>query len=329
MHGAILIGLLLTPVPPASAWSASTHTPQGGERHVVQVTLMMSMTNLATQPAQTKPTPQEQIEPAPLTPVAVPASDQAQTQSQPSGPTAAKPPTPDEPIPADPNAKPQSQPVALDQPNNEPSDSPPRDALSQADQAETPDEKPDPVRQALARDPDEKTAESNESAERTDRDKSKDTSDTLEKTQSPKARTTEPLTDAELAEQAQEANDATPQGEEQVEEQAEAQTQEQQESTAPAARVYDEDSVDKPIAFDKKTRPKLSIISKRLGESGTVRILIEIDSTGKMVRHEVLDDAGHPRLLSASLSALQDSTFQPAMREDRAVSSTRVIEYRF
>jgi TonB family protein len=93
--------------------------------------------------------------------------------------------------------------------------------------------------------------------------------------------------------------------------------------------VYDEDSVDQPIAFKDLARPEQSAVSRRLGDTGTVRILVEVDVDGTLIRHEVLDDADEPRLLAAALKALDDSTFRPAEHKGEPVRSTRVIEYRF
>ncbi len=97
----------------------------------------------------------------------------------------------------------------------------------------------------------------------------------------------------------------------------------------PAAIVYDQDSVDQAITFKSKTRPKQSSVSKRLGDRGTIKILIEVDAGGKLVRYEVIDDADQPRLLAAAIKALESSTFHPATREGKPVRSTWGLEYRF
>lgn len=104
---------------------------------------------------------------------------------------------------------------------------------------------------------------------------------------------------------------------------------ERAEDDQPPAVVHDEASVDQPLAFKSKVRPSPSAVSRRLGETGTIAIRVEVDTDGSLLDYTVLDDAGKPRLLAAALEALEASTFSPAEHEGRAVRSTRVIEYRF
>lgn len=100
-------------------------------------------------------------------------------------------------------------------------------------------------------------------------------------------------------------------------------------ASAALAVVYDEDSVDEPIAFKHMARPEPTSVSRRMGDAGTIRILVKVDADGTLLGHEVLDDADQPRLLAVALKALEQSTFLPAQREGQPVRSTRVIEYRF
>ncbi|MFN3167181.1 MAG: energy transducer TonB [Phycisphaeraceae bacterium] len=97
----------------------------------------------------------------------------------------------------------------------------------------------------------------------------------------------------------------------------------------PKAKAYDEDSVDQRVEFKKKVVPKKSYKSEKFGDTGTIRILVEIDVDGTLVRHTVLEGEDQPRLLAAALKALRGSTFLPAEREGEPVRSTRMIEYRF
>ncbi|XAM01190.1 TonB family protein [Phycisphaeraceae bacterium D3-23] len=95
------------------------------------------------------------------------------------------------------------------------------------------------------------------------------------------------------------------------------------------AAVYDETTVDEPIAFNEQVQPTAPAISRRQGETGVVIVRIEVDATGELVDFDVLDDAGHTRLRDAALRALRRSTFHPAARKGQPVASTRIIEYRF
>ena len=109
----------------------------------------------------------------------------------------------------------------------------------------------------------------------------------------------------------------------------EVETPVEDDATDTPALVYDEDAVDQRITFEKRVRPRPSMVSRRMGESGIILILVEVDAQGELIHHEVLDDAGFPRLLAAAVKAMKDSTFEPAIRGEQAVRSTRVIEYRF
>jgi protein TonB len=320
----------LSPVAPASAWSQSSESAQQGERHVIEVTLMLNASSFAPPPEQPNDEP---VEPVPPVPVAVPELPQGPDDAPPSTqPTTAKPPAPDKPITVVPDNEQPPQPLALDLPVTEASDAPlpPIAEASKPEVTTEPEpreeqiEVPEPTAEAPANDPVKPAEPIDKPSEETTSERVAEPvepgPETPSEPQDPVAETEDqPEPPAEPATETTEASDP-------AEEQTDAP---ETEADAPASVVYDEDSVDQPITFDKKTRPKQSTVSKRRGESGTVRIRIEVDADGKLIRQEVLDDAGHPRLLKAAMSALDDSTFQPAEREGEPVRSTRVIEYRF
>jgi TonB family protein len=66
-----------------------------------------------------------------------------------------------------------------------------------------------------------------------------------------------------------------------------------------------------------------------MNETGTIRILIRVDTEGELVDYEVLDDDGHPRLAKAAERALIRSRFTPATLDGQPVPAMRIIEYRF
>lgn len=332
MHSAVLLGLLLSPIPPTSPWSSKAGEVPDGERHVVSVTFSMKMTNFAPTPAQTKPINNDAApsESGPLIPIGSPDVDPAGGAAGPSAPTQPAGPTP---IEADPDTdtrpilrellaapgpiQPPKQPVdssaaaLLDHPQPIPPHLEPTEPITglaenvlldlteqfeqeSKPQADTPDAGATQPRQAAGADTG-----------------PPEPGDTPANTQAEPTAQNEPAEDQPA--------DAPPRT---------AAEHEEKEDDKPAM-VYDEESVDQPIAFNKMARPKQPAVSKRLGESGTVRILVEVGRNGGLIRHAVLDDAGYPRLLAAALAALKGSTFHPAEHEGKPVRSTRIIEYRF
>lgn len=283
--------------------------------------MIMKATN-TPQPAQApaQADEDEPVEKVPPSPVAVPALPETSDDLPPSTqPTTAKPPTPREPIVHQPWVKPERQPIALDLPMTEFIEAPLPDFAElfkpdpkQAPESAEPTEIPESLAQATR--PDGPVTES------PGQQPSK--LDEPPRQAEPSSATTK-AQDQPPAEPAPRTADASEASTEQTESPAE------KDADDPPAVVYDEDSVDHGISFKDKVRPRLSMISKRLGESGKVRILIEVDASGQLVRHEILDDAGFPRLLAAALKAMKDSSFEPAKLGDQPVRSKRVIEYRF
>jgi len=93
--------------------------------------------------------------------------------------------------------------------------------------------------------------------------------------------------------------------------------------------VYDPDAVDTPISFAKQVRPRRSVMSRRLKETGVVRIRVTVESTGVLAAHRVLPTDASQRLIDAAEEALINSRFHPATRGDQPVRAWRIIEYRF
>lgn len=290
---------------------------------------MMSSSNFTLEPEA--PPKDEPVKPAPPAPVAVPESPAAPADALPSKQaTTAKPPTTDEPAQLADERRPPS-PIALDLPGTQQADAPvPPIAEASDTQPEEkiePTQEPAKVQETIAQ------ALLDEIVEATAQVDASQVTETLPPTRPVKppaelgeeTRVTEADSDDQPDPPAQ-PDPQTADTRDTAKDQAE--TPDTDKDTAEAS-VYDKDSVDQKLTFEKKARPKQPMVSKRRGESGTVRILIEVDATGQLVGHEVLDDAGYPRLLTAALSALKDSTFEAAKRQAKPVRSTRVIEYRF
>jgi len=325
VHAAVVLGLILTPVPHASTWSSSRSKMPDGERHIVQVTMLMNTTDFSPQPAEApvEASEQQPIEKVPPSPVAVPELAQTPDDLPPSTqPTTAKPPAPKEPIALEAQVPPERQPIALDLPKTDRRDAPlpPIAALFEPEPNALPEptdpvQVPDALTQAAL--PDVPVTEAPTQLPSGSDRATKPTQATSEVAEAQQTPPDEPAAQTADTNQASEASAAR------------ADASEKEQADDPPAEVYDEDSVDRGITFGKKVRPEPPMVSKRRGESGNVRILIEVDANGELIRHEVLDDAGFPRLLEAALKALRDSTFEPATVGDRPVHSTRVIEYRF
>ena len=319
--------MVLSPVSPSIARAASAKSSLDSDRHVVRVTFMMSMPP-AAEPVKNEQAPTKEQEP--IRPVAVPEIE-AVSDAEPTAPppSAAKPPVPNEPIAQEPTVQPEQQPIALDLPATERTDAPLPPIAEASDSERTEPIEPteqvaeisEPTEQPSTDVPAEPVAQA-DSAKPTTTNATTESADPPTQPEQTAEASQDPTPTKPETEPTETTADATPAAPPPTPKEA-------TEDERPAAVVYHEDSVDEPIAFDKMARPKTPAVSKRLGESGTVRILIEVDALGNLIRHEVIDDPDHARLLKAALAALQDSTFLPARHEDQPVHSTRIIEYRF
>lgn len=312
----MVLSMLMTRVPPASPWAASASQVPEGQRQVVTVTFTMKMTSFANTPAHTKPSEPEPIHQEPAPPPA--------TGDPNAGPTADSPgsgnttPTPDQPQEPTPDATLEK---ILEQITQAPAPiNPPKRSLSPltepTEQLDRPEPKPpllaltEPTTDPLGVVQPDITEQLQEQAPPTD------------------PVPTEPTEPSDLAEPTEPDERAEPQPAPPQVAGGEPSDDDEDQEDKPST-VFDEHSVDQPIVFGRMARPKPPAVSKRLGESGTVRILVEVDEEGRLIRKTVLDATKYPRLLKASLAALERSTFLPAQRGGEPVHSTRIIEYRF
>lgn len=289
-----------------------------------------------TEPAEpAEPSESQRPEPAPLPPGQRPdpplpqpePTTNADTEPEPEPKPAPEPqPTPDaqdgpadqdEPTPQEPTQTPEPQlpeppPADEDEQDrpDEPADSDPATTQTEGDpqtvEQESNDEETQDTEQS--QDPDTEPAEPVEPAEQTE---DIDPSDNAPQTPPQTTPADQPTPPAD-----QPAPDTTA-------------PQEPAETDQPPGTVYNQDSVDRRITFRNMVRPKPPVISKRLGEEGTVRIRVQVDAQGNLVAHTILDEPGYPRLLKAAIQAMNQSTYRPAERDGQPVTSTRIIEYQF
>jgi protein TonB len=69
--------------------------------------------------------------------------------------------------------------------------------------------------------------------------------------------------------------------------------------------------------------------AKRLGQEGTVRVLVEIGTDGTVIRDEVYSSSGHLLLDSAALDAVKKARFLPALKDGRPVIARILVPIRF
>lgn len=350
-HASVAVWMANTPVPPASPFAGSASDMPDGPRRPVTVTMVMKMTDFA-QPGQSMPS--DRVAPPSDTPPTRQSDiNQNKPQAEPASAGGQQPapqpprPEPTQTVKADPVDPVDPEPINKPDPPAQQSQQPdgperhatadPTDPTPNTPQpATTPEQKPaDPIDLAqlaqqtrylienvlpalaqLTRSSPANTS-NNEDAPAPDSEPQTKPVQTAEAddTPEPEPKSAEPSTE-QNPEPSTSTAESTP-------------TEQDTPDNNPPAVVYDEDSVDQPIAFKSMARPKPSSVSRRLGDSGTIVIRVEVDTDGSLLGHEVIDDAGQPRLLAAALDALNESTFQPAQRDGVPVRSTRIIEYRF
>lgn len=75
--------------------------------------------------------------------------------------------------------------------------------------------------------------------------------------------------------------------------------------------------------------PRYPIVSRRLGEEGTVLVRVEVLPNGKVGRVSVLSDSGYPRLARAAIAAVRNARFRPAMHHGEPTTDSVRIPFRF
>jgi protein TonB len=87
-----------------------------------------------------------------------------------------------------------------------------------------------------------------------------------------------------------------------------------------------------PRAADYRINPKPSYpsLSRRLGEAGTVRLNILVNPDGSVVRLELVQSSGYPRLDQSAMETVQSSwKFEPARQDGQPVSAWVIVPIQF
>ncbi len=79
----------------------------------------------------------------------------------------------------------------------------------------------------------------------------------------------------------------------------------------------------------KNPAPHYPSLSRRLNEEGLVVLKIQVHADGSVGKITVVEEPGYPRLVKATISAVKKSTFQPALKNGKAVEDTIVLRFRF
>ena len=106
--------------------------------------------------------------------------------------------------------------------------------------------------------------------------------------------------------------------------------------SAPQVFSSQDISIPKDVAFGTATGPKFlhkempvyPLVARRLNKEGSVVFRLTIDSAGKLINIEVMENAGYG-FTEAAREAVQKSTFMPAKRDGRSVACRALLPIRF
>jgi protein TonB len=86
----------------------------------------------------------------------------------------------------------------------------------------------------------------------------------------------------------------------------------------------------RPANYLNNPKPPYPALSKRLGEEGTVRLNILVNSDGSVARLELARSSGHPRLDRSAMETVQSSwKFEPARPGGRPVAAWVIVPIQF
>ncbi|HMM47812.1 MAG TPA: TonB family protein [Thiobacillaceae bacterium] len=83
------------------------------------------------------------------------------------------------------------------------------------------------------------------------------------------------------------------------------------------------------VACPERTPPVYPPVSRRLGETGTVVLRVELDETGRVRTAQVQTSSGSSRLDAAALAAVRTWRCEPAQRQGRAVGAVATQPFKF
>ncbi|WIM04763.1 MAG: energy transducer TonB [Candidatus Nitricoxidivorans perseverans] len=83
------------------------------------------------------------------------------------------------------------------------------------------------------------------------------------------------------------------------------------------------------VSCPERTPPRYPPVSRRLGETGTVVLKVELDEQGQVARSTVATGSGFPRLDEAAQAAVQGWRCTPAHRDGRPVRAVALQPFKF
>jgi len=87
--------------------------------------------------------------------------------------------------------------------------------------------------------------------------------------------------------------------------------------------------IEQPADIRGLTKPQYPLESRRLGEQGTVVVLVDVGADGKPHAVSIVESSGYSRLDEAALHATKEATYIPATRAGRPVASQLHIAFTF
>jgi len=88
-------------------------------------------------------------------------------------------------------------------------------------------------------------------------------------------------------------------------------------------------STELSVICPQRAAPVYPVLSRRLGESGTVLLRVELNEDGDVTGAQVQDSSGYARLDNAALNAVRSWRCMPASRQGRAVRATALQPFHF
>ena len=85
-----------------------------------------------------------------------------------------------------------------------------------------------------------------------------------------------------------------------------------------------------PADYLANPKPPYPLLSRRLGEEGTVRLNILVNPDGSVARLELAKSSGHPRLDQSAMNTVQSSwKFEPARQGGKPVAAWVIVPIQF
>lgn len=88
-------------------------------------------------------------------------------------------------------------------------------------------------------------------------------------------------------------------------------------------------STDLSLTCPVRTAPIYPRSARKLGETGKVRVRVELDETGRLAASDIAQSSGYSRLDEAALAAIKSWRCQPAMRGGQALRIVSIESFEF